>query len=238
MEVSLSGEAITYALDLVGILLGALLGAQVAIRERFDVTGTVTLAIVCGVGGGVIRDVLVAAGPPLALTRAPYLTTAVVGATVMLVADVSGSRHGARLLVHGDALLLGFFTAAGCQRAADAGLPLLAVGMLGVITAVGGGMLRDLLVGQPPAVLQGGTLYATVAIVAAACFIALDALDVRRGIMVAVCIVVGYSLRMSALHWKIETPTTPQPLGPRRVVRRLRDTERAGLFRRRRRKDG
>ncbi len=231
-------DTATYVLDIAGILVGSLLGAQVAMRERFDITGTLVLAIACGVGGGMIRDVLISDGPPLALIEPAYLGTALLGAGIMLVVDVPGWKHGARALTIGDALLLGFFAAAGCQRASDAGLPLLAVGLLGVITAVGGGMVRDVLVGRAPAVLQGGTLYASVAIVAAACYVLVDALGAPQFVTVMTCIVVGFVLRMAALHWQLELPTDPQPLGPRRVIGRIKGSgESVGLFRRHRRQN-
>jgi uncharacterized membrane protein YeiH len=236
-DVVVSSDGGTVALDLVGIMVGSLLGARVAMQERFDITGTLVLAISSGLGGGIIRDVLISTGPPLAHTEASYLTTAVVGALVMLFVDVGSWKHGARALALGDALLLGFFTAAGCQRATLVELPLLSVALLGIVTAVGGGMMRDVLVGRAPAVLQGGTLYASVSIVAAVVYTTLEALDVRRATTVVACIVVGFALRLAAMRWELALPTEPQPLGPQKLIGRLRETKReAGLFRRDRRR--
>lgn len=214
-------DSFTGILDLVGILIGALLGAAVAIEARFDITGTMTLAITCGLGGGIIRDLLLGIGPPLALVEPSYLVMAMAGGVLMLVVDVAGSVHGRAALLAGDALLLGFFTAAGCQRAALEGFAPMSVALLGITTAVGGGMLRDVLVGRPPVALTGGTLYASVAVVAAIVYAVMDVLDAQRGATTIACIIVGATLRGAALHWRIETPTAPQPLRPRRIADRV-----------------
>jgi uncharacterized membrane protein YeiH len=218
----LGDDSFTGVLDLVGIAVGATLGAAAAAHARFDVTGTLALAITCGLGGGVIRDVLLSQGPPLALLEPSYVATALLAAAVMLVVDVPGWRHGRRMLDAGDALLLGFFTAAGCQRAASVGLAPIPVALMGIVTAVGGGMLRDVLVGRQPQALTGGTLYASVAIAAAVVYAIMDALDASRGMTTLSCILVGVVLRGSALRWGITTPTTPQPLDPTRIVHRRR----------------
>lgn len=218
----LGDDPFTSILDIVGIVVGTMLGAQVAIASRFDVTGTVMLALTCGLGGGVIRDILLGAGPPLALVEPTYLAAALITATTILVVDVPGSRIGSGALLAGDSLLIGFLTAAGCQRADVVGLTALSIAVLGVVTAIGGGMLRDVLVGRVPLVLQGGTLYASVAICAAATFISMDALGAGQGATTLACVLVGTLLRGAALRWRLTLPTSPQPLDPRKITRRVR----------------
>jgi uncharacterized membrane protein YeiH len=224
-------ETVTGILDVTGILIGAMLGASVAVRERFDITGTVALAIVSGTGGGMIRDTLLSVGPPLALLRPSYLVAAILGATVVLVVDVPKWKHARFALLTGDALLIGFFAAAGCQRAALQGLEPISVALLGIVTAIGGGLIRDVLVGQQPAVLRGGPLYATVAIIAAATFAVMDGFGAPQNLTTLVCLLVGFGLRMAAIIFGIETSAEPEPLGPKRMLERLRrGKRRVGVF--------
>ncbi len=218
----LGDDTFTSVLDLLGIVVGAMLGAQVAVHHRFDTTGTLMLGLACGLGGGVLRDVLLDAGPPRALVEPSYLAAALATATTVLVVDVPGSRLGARVLLVADSLLIGFLTAAGCQRADVVGLEALPVALLGVVTAIGGGMLRDVLIGRVPLALQGGTLYASVAVCAAATYSLMDALDFDRGVTTFACVLVGSLLRGAALRWDLSLPTRPQPLDPRKAARRVR----------------
>jgi uncharacterized membrane protein YeiH len=221
-------DTFTGVLDIAGIIVGSLLGAAAAVEEHFDITGTLVLALACGLGGGIIRDVLLGSGPPLALIEPSYIVTALIGGIVMLAFDVPGWRYGNGALLTGDALLLGFFAAAGCRRAALAGMAPVSVLLLGVVSAVGGGMLRDILMSRPPAALTGGTLYASVAIAAAATYAVMDALDAATGATTLACIGVGAMLRGAALYWRIETPTRAQPLKPARLVSHLGRTRRKG----------
>lgn len=151
--------------DLTGVVANGLLGAAVARGQRFDLIGFLVLAIAAGLGGGMIRDVLLDAGPPIALTDPAYLTCALGAAVVGYLLAFEG-RLPRRLLVVADALALGCWAGTGTAKALGVGLDPPAAVILGVVTAVGGGMLRDLLAGRVPQVLGGNTLYATFAVLA------------------------------------------------------------------------
>lgn len=151
--------------DLTGVVANGLLGSAVARSRSFDLIGFLVLAIASGLGGGMIRDVLLDAGPPIALTDPAYLTAALGAALVGYLLALEG-RLPRRLLVLADALALGCWAATGTTKALGVGLEPLAAVILGVVTAVGGGMLRDLLAGRVPQVLGGSTLYATFAVLA------------------------------------------------------------------------
>ena len=149
-------------LDLTGVLTNAMLGGVIARREKLDPVGFVVLAVLSGLGGGMIRDTLLQKGTPLALTDGAYLLAALAGAAITYVIRVEG-RIWHRLWPIIDALALGCWAAAGAQRTLDFGLGWLPAIMLGTITAVGGGAVRDIVLRQVPAVLGGTTLYATAA---------------------------------------------------------------------------
>lgn len=153
-------------LDLTGVLGNALLGGVIARQERLDPIGFATLAVLSGLGGGVIRDVLLQHGPPVALTDHAYLLTALFGAAVTFLLRVRG-RAWDRLWPVVDAVALGCWATAGAQKTLEAGLGWLPALLLGTVTAVGGGAVRDLVLRRVPGILGGNTLYATAALVGA-----------------------------------------------------------------------
>jgi uncharacterized membrane protein YeiH len=154
------------AVDLTAIVIGALTGGLLAAREGFAVSGVLLLAVSGGLGGGLIRDVLLADGPPVAMTNPAYLPT--VAITAMVTFWFSGwlSRL-TRLLVVLDAITLGFFTVIGAQKAQLAGLPSASVVFIGTVTAVGGAVIRDVLLAQRADIVQPGPYNAVAALIGA-----------------------------------------------------------------------
>ena len=152
-------------LDITGILANALLGGALARRYRLDPVGFVTLAVLSGLGGGVIRDVLLQQGPPVALTDPAYLTTALIAALLAWSVQFQG-KVWQRIFPWVDALAIGAWAAAGTEKALLAGLGWVPAILLGVVTAVGGGAVRDVILGRMPAIFGGNTLYATSATLA------------------------------------------------------------------------
>jgi uncharacterized membrane protein YeiH len=155
------------AVDLAAIVIGALTGGLLAAREGFAVSGVLLLALTGGLGGGLIRDVLLAEGPPVALTNRAYLPTVAVTAAVTFYFSGWLSRL-TRLLVVLDAVTLGFFTVIGAQRAELAGLPSASVVFIGTVTAVGGAVIRDMLLAQRADIVQPGPYNAVAALLGAA----------------------------------------------------------------------
>ena len=154
------------AVDLGGVLANGVLGGVLARRLGFDAVGFVVLALISGLGGGMLRDTLLQMGAPVALTNPAYLACALLGALIAFLVDVRG-RITRRGLLLADALALGCWSATGTSKALWVGLPWLSAILLGIVTAVGGGMIRDLVVREVPSVF-GGTLYASVALLASA----------------------------------------------------------------------
>jgi uncharacterized membrane protein YeiH len=160
-------------LDLTGVFANALLGGAVARRKGFDPVGFAALAIVSGLGGGLIRDTLLQHGTPVALTNYAYLTTALIGAAVAFAVRFEG-RLWDRLFPFVDALALGCWAAAGAQKTLSFGLGWLPAILLGTVTAVGGGVVRDIAVGSVPTIFGGNTLYATCAVIASGTMVLLQ----------------------------------------------------------------
>jgi uncharacterized membrane protein YeiH len=201
MSMVVAGGTVTdlfRALDLTGVFANALLGGVIARRERLDPIGFVALAVMSGLGGGLIRDTLLQHGTPVALTDPAYLLIAFAGAVVTFLVRVEGRTWG-RVWPLADALALGCWAAAGAQRTLDVGLGWLPAILLGTITAVGGGAVRDVVLRRVPGVLGGNTLYATCAVVASATLVILH----DRGYPTAgsiAALVVGAGLCLLARH--------------------------------------
>jgi uncharacterized membrane protein YeiH len=193
--------------DLVGVVAGAASGALAARRtEDVDVAGVVGLAFATGLGGGLLRDVLLQAGTPVALTNGLYIPAVVLAAlAIALLAGEPGPRvmRPIRLL---DALAVGSFAVAGALRAHDVGVTVPAQLLIGVVSGVGGAMLRDVLTATTPEIFRRGQLNAIAALVAAAAFVVLEAVGVPRSAAMAAGIVAGSGLRLAALRFDLRAP--------------------------------
>lgn len=153
------------AVDLTGVFGNALLGGVVARKEKLDPVGFAALAVLSGLGGGIIRDTLLQHGTPVALTDYAYLLTALAGAAIAFVFGVEGRVwNGVWPIV--DALALGCWAATGAHKTLAVGLGWLAALLLGSISAVGGGATRDIVMRRVPGIFGGNTLYATCALAA------------------------------------------------------------------------
>ncbi|WP_134321820.1 trimeric intracellular cation channel family protein [Cumulibacter soli] len=157
---------VTRWLDLAGVFACAILGGAVARRVGLDLVGYLVVGIASGLGGGMIRDVLLQAGPPVALTDYAYLPTACAGALIPFIAHFSEDAWN-RVFAALDATVIGLWAVTGAQKALAADLNWMAAVLLGVITAVGGGAVRDLMLRRIPAILGGNGLYASVAALSA-----------------------------------------------------------------------
>jgi uncharacterized membrane protein YeiH len=162
--------AVPPAWELVAVFAGGLSGGLAAVRRKFDIAGIITLAIVTGLGGGIIRDLLLQRFGIAAFLDYRYLLTALVAATVVFFFAGTASRL-TRPMAYIDAVSLGLFVVVGADKALRADLSILPAIMLGVITATGGSMLRDVLSREVPAVLQPGALYSVAAMVGSTVFV-------------------------------------------------------------------
>jgi uncharacterized membrane protein YeiH len=159
-------------IDLTGVLANAMLGGVVAREERLHLVGFITLAILSGLGGGMIRDTLLQHGTPVALTNPAYIPTALIGAAIAFFVPVQGRLWNVAFPLV-DALALGCWAATGASKTLAVGLAVLPALLLGTITAVGGGVTRDIFMRQIPGIFAGGTLYTTSAVLASGVMVAL-----------------------------------------------------------------
>ena len=200
--VAVSDAALTEVfrgVDLTGVLANAVLGGVLARGERFDPVGFGALAILSGLGGGMIRDTLLQRGTPVALTDYAYILTALAGATIAFLVRVEGPVWD-RVFPFVDALALGCWASAGASKTLGFGLGWLPAVLLGTITAVGGGTLRDVVLRRIPAIFGGNTLYATSALLAGGAMVVLYDLG-RPSLGLVVSTLVGAGLTLLA-RWR------------------------------------
>lgn len=200
------------AVDLAGVLGNAILGGIAARAARLDLMGFGILAILSGLGGGIIRDTLLQQGVPVALTDPFYLVLAIAGAAIAFLVPLHG-KWTQRPLVLIDALAVGAWSAVGVQKALDAGLGWLPAIILGMVTAVGGGMVRDVLLMRVPSIFGGNTLYATSSLLASVVTLVLIQLGQPEwGAVAAILTGGGLSLLARQFGWVLPTEVRiPRP---------------------------
>ncbi len=198
-------------LNFIGLSAFALSGALMAVRRQFDVIGMAVLATITTLGGGVIRDVLIGSTPPDALTHTWWLAVPLIATAVTFFLHPQVTRLR-RAVAFFDAVGLGLFCTGGSAKALSFGLSPLASVVLGVITGIGGGILRDLLTGEIPAVLRRDSqLYAIPAllgctlVVTALHFGAPDTLTQFLG----AAFITGFRLLAIWRKWRGPVPATP-----------------------------
>jgi uncharacterized membrane protein YeiH len=193
------------AIDLVGTGLFAAEGASVAMDAQLDLLGVLVIAVVTAIGGGILRDVLLGDTPPNSLQDWRYFFTALVaGAGVFLLDSATHIEH-VWLITLLDAAGLSFFAVAGAAKAVEFDLnPLLCIAM-GGMSAVGGGVLRDILVNRVPVVLRGD-VYATAALLGAAVTVICLRLKLHPAVASGLGIICCFALRMMAVHFHWNLP--------------------------------
>lgn len=192
-------------LDLLGIGVFAVSGALAAGRKRLDLLGVFVLASVTAIGGGTIRDLLLDRHPMFWLTDAAYLGV-IVAAVAMTFAYVRWRRPPLVSLLVADALGLALFSIAGAQIAQNAGLPAVSVVLLGTMTGVGGGVIRDVLSAEIPFVLRRGNLYASAVIIGIVGYLMLESVGVARQPASLIGMGIIAAARFAAIRWEVQLP--------------------------------
>lgn len=191
--------SVTAVIDLSAVLASGLSGALLASKKRFDLGGLAFLTLVAGLGGGLIRDMLLQRGLPAALATPNYLLVVILAATIGYFFE----KYVRRLLPFVtlvDAAGLGLYAIIGCIRATQAGLSPLPTVVVGVLTAVGGGILRDILAGDAPVIFQR-EVYATAALLGSVLFVVLGRLGTGPETAGAVGFLGAFGLRVVAV-WR------------------------------------
>ncbi|MDT0167205.1 TRIC cation channel family protein [Actinotalea sp. AC32] len=212
----MADASVLLVLDLAGTFAFALNGALTAVRvARVDVVGVVTLGVITALGGGIIRDTLLGDLPPTTFDDWRYLAVAAAGGVIAFAVGHRLERFGRAIDVL-DAAGLSLFAVTGAGKALALGAGPLQAVVLGAITGVGGGTLRDVLVRRVPSVLTS-ELYAIPALVGSTLVVVASAAGATdlRGVPVALlAAVVVFAIRVLGLHFDLHAPRPPAPPGP------------------------
>ncbi|RSS84207.1 trimeric intracellular cation channel family protein [Streptomyces sp. WAC06614] len=194
---------IQHALDLAGIFVFATAGALLAVRKNFDVFGIAVLALVTALGGGLFRDLVIGAVPPAAFGELSFFVTPLVAAAIVFFLHPEVARIN-RLINVLDAAGLALFSVTGTTKAYEYGLGLTASAALGVATAVGGGVLRDVLVNEVPSLLRDREMYAVPALVGATLVAVFLGMGMLTPLTSGLAVVTTFVLRLLAMrfHWR------------------------------------
>lgn len=198
-------EQFIYIADLIGVTSCAISGVLVATRLRMDPIGIIVLAAVTGIGGGTLRDMMMGATPVFWIVDNNY--TYVITITAILTVFWLKHIHRAPpyLLLILDAFGLAIFTIVGAQKALALGFSGPVAIAMGCITGVVGGMIRDLLSGQIPFVLQK-EIYATASVLGGVLFVLCSYLELPPILAMSIAISGTLSLRLSAIYWHLSLP--------------------------------
>ncbi|HWW47005.1 MAG TPA: trimeric intracellular cation channel family protein [Xanthobacteraceae bacterium] len=205
-------------LDLTGTFVFAISGALAAVNRRLDIFGILVLAFVAGNFGGITRDLLIGAVPPAALTHERYLLVSVLAGVITFFWYRGVDRLRSPVLLF-DAGGLALFAVSGAQKALAFGLNPVMAALLGMLTGIGGGMMRDVLLAEIPQVLHSD-LYAVAALAGASFVVIGDRLGVPYGISALAGAAVCFGIRFMAIRhgWHLPAarlstrpPAKPEP---------------------------
>jgi uncharacterized membrane protein YeiH len=204
-------------IDLTSVVVAALAGAAVAVEERLDLVGGILLAVIMGLGGGIIRDLLLGLRP-VAVTNHYYLPTVIIAGLAGYLFATLLRRFGTPFVVL-DAMATGLFTVVGVEKALLYNLPYVSAVFIGVAAGVGGGLFVDLIAGRPVGIVQSGPWNATAALAGAVFYAVLADFDAPTGFRQAAAFAVVVAMRLASLRWGLQTPP-PVDLARRFTLRR------------------
>lgn len=204
----MSTPTLLLVLDLVGIAVFAASGALTGVQKKLDLFGVVFIAGATALGGGFIRDALIGATPVAALGDWRYLVTPAVVGVVVFRVHPTVARLARPLLIL-DAAGLGLFAVAGARKALDHGIGTVGACGIGMLTAIGGGIIRDVLVREIPVVLHR-EIYATAALVGAAIIAVGDRLGAPDTVLAVVAVITTFVIRVVS-RWRRWSAPVPQP---------------------------
>ena len=197
--------SIVYSLEMLGTAAFAVSGALAASRKNMDIFGFCVLALMPAVGGGTVRDIIIDRSPVFWVSDNRYIAVAIIAALVVYFTSYRpGSRR--RILIWMDAIGLALFAALGTEVCLhyDTG-PLVAV-ILGVTTAVTGGMIRDIICNEIPLILSR-EIYATAAFVTAVCYVIADQVGLGQQLSLLTAVIIGFTVRALAIVYDWSLPS-------------------------------
>ncbi len=199
-------------LDLVGTFVFALSGAMAGVKNRLDLFGVLVLSFAAGNAGGIARDLLIGSTPPAAICDWRYLAVSLLAGIITFWRPSNVGRLSSPVLLF-DAAGLGLFAVAGTQKALAFGLHPVMAAALGMLTGIGGGMTRDVLLTEVPTVLRAD-LYAIAALAGAAVVVVGDTLRLPATAVTIAGAVLCFGLRFMAIRRGWRLPTAGEPKQP------------------------
>jgi len=223
----MAGMNLIHALDLFGTLAFAVSGAFRAVKHELDLLGVASLAVATGVGGGIIRDVLLGSTPPVSLVDQKYILICLLGAILVFFLAPKIARRW-DYVIAADAVGLSVFAALGAAKAESCGAVPLTVILMAMITASGGGLIRDLLVLEIPAMLKSD-FYATAALIGGFGYVLLGHFRVGENPRLACTIIVTLCLRVLAMKFRMRLPRIKSlPDSPSRLTQHRKNQKPPG----------
>lgn len=214
MVETLTSAPIPAWLDYAALVVGSLAGVAEASTRRLDLVGHVGLSMLCGLGGGLVRDVVMQVGTEhVYMLSSPYaiLISTLVGLVGFLFPRFVAAHPN--LLEWLDMVSVGLFCVVGTNKALAYGLNPAACVLMGTLTGVGGGMLRDVFLGDVPRIFQSGNLYALCAVAGSlAYWMASSVLSMSQFVAVVSCVVTAVALRRLSLRFGVRTTTSSEDL--------------------------
>ena len=194
-------------LDLIGTFVFALSGAVVGVKRRLDIFGVLVLSFAAASAGGIMRDLLIDSVPPAAIRDWRYMAASVLGGLLIFVWFPRSQRSSRvrNFVLLFDAAGLGLFAVTGTQKALGYGLNPVMASLIGMLTGVGGGMMRDVLVAEIPQVLRSD-LYAVAALAGALAVVIGHQLDVAPTAAAVLGAVICFGLRLIAIRRRWQLP--------------------------------
>jgi uncharacterized membrane protein YeiH len=203
-------KTLVLTLDLIGTFVFALSGATAGARRRLDIFGVLVLSFVAANSGGIVRDLLIGATPPAAISDWRYLAVSVLaGLVIFFWYPIINRLRNAVLIFDGAGLAL--FCVAGAQKALVFGLQPWMAALLGMLTGIGGGVARDGLLNDVPAVFRSD-IYAVAALAGASVVVIGDALQLPTTATALAGAALCFGLRLAAIRfgWHLPTARTPE----------------------------
>ena len=197
-------QQIIFAFDIAGTVIFAITGAVSGVRLRLDLLGVVVFACTVGVGGGILRDTIIGAAPVAALQNETYLLCCIVAGLAVFFCAKYIENHQ-RVILICDAVGLGVFTAIGAAKGDLYGLGTIGMTLCGVLSAVGGGILRDVMSRKIPDVLTSD-FYATASLIGGLAYCYLRTLDMGTFSLFCTVMLLVIGIRCAAVFFRIRLP--------------------------------
>lgn len=196
-------------MDLGGTFVFAISGAMLGVQRRLDIFGVLVLSFAASSAGGILRDILIGAVPPGAISDWRYLATSVAAGLIIFLWYTPMSRLHTAIMMF-DAAGLALFAVAGAEKALAHGLDPLMAALLGMVTGAGGGVARDILVARVPAILQSD-IYAVAALLGAGLAVTGTHLGLPLAPTMIVSALACFGVRVAAIHfgWRLPVALSP-----------------------------